>query len=1023
MGVDAGDASVSALFFDAMCELMEGRAGDALVGAFLAGLTVERCTPSILSACARALRDHAVPVLLPVELGPTMDIVGTGGDGADSFNVSTASALVVAACGVRVVKHGNRSSSSKCGSADLIEATGAALSLTPAQVLSVVQRSGFAFLFAQTFHPAMRHVGAARRAVGVRTVFNLLGPLSNPAIPTYQLTGVYSRQLGSLFALSLHRLGVRRAMVVHGLDEGMDELSPQGPTRLWRVDERGQVEQVDVTPDDFGLPRHPLAAVSSGSASDNCATLLRLLRGEPGPVSDWVVMNASAALVCAGRAEGWKEGAAMAREAIAQGRALRVLQDYVQASAEAVAAAKPSILDTIAAHRRGVVEAAKLHLPLDALLHSALWKSTPPKLSLVLERLRRSGPMALMAEIKRASPSLGDIDAHIDPAAQALAYAKGGAAVISVLTEPRWFKGSLADLRAVRAALEPLPHRPCVLLKDFVVDEYQLVEARIAGADTALLIVAILPPAQLQWLMKVSRQLGMEPLVEVANAREMAIALQTGARLVGVNNRDLHTFTVNADTTTQLSSMISTGERNSPEDFKVLLCALSGIKSRGDVERYGAAGCEAVLVGETLMRASNPSATIRELLGHPPSPSLSSSSAPPAPSSPSLSSTSFSSSSSSSSSASSPSPSLLAPSAVRRHRSGSLTSLRPVVITPPPASPAPPHSTSPSSATLTSSSSSSVFLSSVHPPSHVAAPLPPSNPTFSPLSTLSAATPQLLAQLQQPTITLPLTLPPLPPAQSEERKAGASAASPAAARPPPLVKVCGVVSVQSALLALEAGADLLGLIFVPTSKRCVGHSHPLDTPSTPHPGSYCRPLPLLLCPAAASPAALPYMSLSVCLCVSVSVCWWPLQVTVPTARAIVAALRAEAGRWVVASAGAGGQAMAAATTTPSALTRLSSHEGEETKVAFASSSSSSAAEHLHQQAAAIRLLAQRVHPTDHITPLITQHEAAATLLYHARQPLSPAYLLRGLPLPHPCDLVLCVVSGVRVCGVRVCDMV
>lgn len=204
----------------------------------------------------------------------------------------------------------------------------------------------------------------------------------------------------------------------------------------------------------------------------------------------------------------------------------------------------------------------------------------------------------------------------VDPSVQCLLYAKGGAAVISVLTEPKWFKGSISDLRAVRHSLDSMANRPAILLKDFVVDVYQLVEARVNGADTVLLIVAILTVPKLISFLQTSRLLGMEPLVEVANAKEMDIALSCGARLIGVNNRDLHTFTVNTNTTNILAQMITKQEQRSPEDFKIFLCALSGIKNRSDVESYAKCGCEAILVGETLMRAEHPDIVITELLGH-----------------------------------------------------------------------------------------------------------------------------------------------------------------------------------------------------------------------------------------------------------------------------------------------------------------------------------------------------------------------------------------------------------------------
>jgi anthranilate synthase/indole-3-glycerol phosphate synthase/phosphoribosylanthranilate isomerase len=209
-----------------------------------------------------------------------------------------------------------------------------------------------------------------------------------------------------------------------------------------------------------------------------------------------------------------------------------------------------------------------------------------------------------MAEIKRASPSKGDIDSSINAGLQARKYAEAGAAVISVLTEPTWFRGNLEDLRQARSAVSHLPYRPAILRKDFIVDTYQVYEARLAGADTILLIVAILTDAELDELMQVSRSVGMEPLVEVNNHDEMQRALKAGARVIGVNNRNLHTFDVDPTTTIQLANQVPSG---------VILAALSGIMKRADVEPYLVAGASAILVGEALMRSADPAAFIREL--------------------------------------------------------------------------------------------------------------------------------------------------------------------------------------------------------------------------------------------------------------------------------------------------------------------------------------------------------------------------------------------------------------------------
>ena len=263
----------------------------------------------------------------------------------------------------------------------------------------------------------------------------------------------------------------------------------------------------------------------------------------------------------------------------------------------------PDILGEIVARRRDDVAAARAARPANELLREANRAPAPIDFTARLA----ADPPAVIAEIKRASPSKGDIAPRMDAAEQALRYARGGAAGVSVLTEPVWFKGSLDDLRAARAALEELgAARPGLLRKDFLIDEYQLLEARAHGADAVLLIVACLDGGTLGRLLACARELGMEALVEVNSAAEMACAADAGARLVGVNNRDLRSFEVDLATTDRLAGGAPAG---------ALLAALSGIATRADVARFEAAGARAVLVGEALMRAPDPAALIAELRG------------------------------------------------------------------------------------------------------------------------------------------------------------------------------------------------------------------------------------------------------------------------------------------------------------------------------------------------------------------------------------------------------------------------
>ena len=314
----------------AMEEIMTGAATPAQIGAFLAALRVRGETPEVVAACLEVTLRHAEPV----PAANVIDIVGTGGDGADTFNVSTAAALVVAATGVRVAKHGNRAASSRAGSADTLEALGARLEVSGEQAAQIIDSCGFCFLFAQRFHPAFRHVGGPRRELATRTIFNLLGPLANPARPRAMLAGVGTKALGPLMAEAFRLRGMERAMVVHSAD-GLDEISPSGVTHAWIVAE-GVLAERELRPRDFGLPEHPLASVAGGDPMENAGAMQAVLDGAEGPVTDFVLMNAGAALLIAGAASNFVEGVERARHAIASGKARDVLNQYVALTQELV---------------------------------------------------------------------------------------------------------------------------------------------------------------------------------------------------------------------------------------------------------------------------------------------------------------------------------------------------------------------------------------------------------------------------------------------------------------------------------------------------------------------------------------------------------------------------------------------------------------------------------------------------------------------------------------------------------------
>lgn len=308
--------------------MLTGAAPPAQMAAFLIALRIKGETPDEIAGAAQAMREKALKV--EVAQDRLIDTCGTGGDGAHTFNISTAAAFVAAGGGARVAKHGNRAMSSKCGSADVLSALGVEVELSPRGVAECIEECGIGFLFAQKHHAAMKHVAPVRKELGVRTLFNLLGPLSNPAGARRQLLGVNAPQFVPILARTLAELGCDRAFVVHG-DAGLDEISTSGPTHIAEV-RGGSVREFDFVPEDAGIDRAPVEALCGGDSAQNAEMLRGVLRGERGPRRAAVVLNAGAALAAAGVCETLAEGARLAERTIDSGAALDRLERLVRAS-------------------------------------------------------------------------------------------------------------------------------------------------------------------------------------------------------------------------------------------------------------------------------------------------------------------------------------------------------------------------------------------------------------------------------------------------------------------------------------------------------------------------------------------------------------------------------------------------------------------------------------------------------------------------------------------------------------------
>ena len=562
---------------EAVTQMLEGAATPVQIGALLAVLSARGETVDELVGAVTAVRSQAQRI--SVKTPDFVDTCGTGGDGAGTFNISTAAAIVAASCGVTVAKHGNRSVSSKCGSADVLAALGVNIDLAAARVEACIHSTRLGFLFAPVHHPTFRQVAAVRKELGVRTLFNLVGPLANPAGARRQVVGVFDPKWVPIVGEALATLGVDHALVVHG--GVLDELSVSGETLVEEV--RGtQRRQYTVTPESVGLTRSPMGELAGGSAQENASIIRRVLAGERGAARDVVLINAAAALLVGGRVGSLKEGVALAAESIDLGAAERTLSQFARFTNDAF-----TTLDAIvsgAAPEKLLVETVR------APARSAFFESLSPA----------GGPLKVIAEVKRASPSAGSIATIVDPVELAHTYTLAGAAAISVLTEPKHFGGSLNDLRSVSSAQSMAP----TLRKEFVTHPVQIENARRAGASAVLLIVAVIGKRTLRHFIELAGTNDLDALVEVHDEEELEQALASGAAIVGINHRDLRTFAIDLGLSARLMPRI-------PKSVRVV-CE-SGVRSLDDAKRLRDGGASNLLVGELLVRSQRPGELIRAL--------------------------------------------------------------------------------------------------------------------------------------------------------------------------------------------------------------------------------------------------------------------------------------------------------------------------------------------------------------------------------------------------------------------------
>jgi len=549
---------------DVAREIISGNTNDLQVASFLTAFRMKGETVEEIASFARVMREFCKEINPKVD-GALVDTCGTGGDSIKTFNISTASAFVLAGAGIPIAKHGNRSVTSKCGSADVLEALDVNMGLTPEQVETTIEKIGIGFMFAPTFHPTMKNVQNVRKELGIRTVFNLLGPLTNPANAKAQVIGVYSEKGVLKIAQVLKELGCKRGLVVHG--SGMDEISTIGPTNVAELKD-GEITEYFVSPEDFGITK----ATRNDLYAKDIKTAVRftreVLEGKSGPRLDIVLLNAAAGIMVSGLAETLEDGLEIARESVRSGKAREKLEELVAETQK--------------------YEVGKEKLELGKVVGPIVNKKRKVK---------------IIAEVKPASPSSGKLR-DVDVAQTVKEFEKGKVSAISVLVEKEKFGGSIDLLKEVRKHTK-LP----ILAKGFFFEPEHIREVALAGADMFLLMVRVVKAEgkDLAELIRYGRSLNMEPVVEVHTAEELETAIGSGAKIIEINNRNIYD---------DLSIDFENSALGKDLPDELVFISASGVDTKSDIEKIQAISgnrVDAILIGSTLMRSKNISNKLKSL--------------------------------------------------------------------------------------------------------------------------------------------------------------------------------------------------------------------------------------------------------------------------------------------------------------------------------------------------------------------------------------------------------------------------